>query len=145
MPAQSKVQAQLAKARQLIENKQYTDARKILIKIDDPTARRWIEQLDTKYPMAKAKKKHTARNVFYAIIISVIVTLAAFFYIDEQIVAQHREASNNALETRSAEYAYWQHFCYDIWGQLMGEADKYPESARQAKENYQACLDEHPY
>jgi uncharacterized membrane protein YgcG len=48
--ADKRTTAQLQQARGLIQAKQYAQARKILKKLDDPTARKWLAQIDQVAP-----------------------------------------------------------------------------------------------
>ncbi|MEP7294471.1 MAG: hypothetical protein ABI835_21960 [Chloroflexota bacterium] len=92
----STTQVQLGEARQLIESKQYTDARKVLKKINDPTAKLWLKQLDAKFP---PPKKHVARNLLVVVILAIVLGFGAIIVIDNTLNGGAREQARQELIT----------------------------------------------
>ena len=91
------VKDEMGQARKLIEEKRYDDARKLLRRINDPQAKRWLKQLDEKYP---AIKKHVGRNLLIAVVISLVVVLIVFFTLDSALNSQRiRENIRNIGRT----------------------------------------------
>jgi cobalamin biosynthesis protein CobD/CbiB len=66
------VKEQMAIAKAYIKDKQYDKARKILKGIQHPTAEKWLNQLNKKYPQKVSKYKKTTR-IMGAIIVSIVI------------------------------------------------------------------------
>jgi hypothetical protein len=64
---------ELARARHLIEQKRYHEARAILQGLDSPTAKLWLARLDTKLPASKPKK--SMRSIGLAVLLIAIVVV----------------------------------------------------------------------
>ncbi len=68
--------AKMRQARDLIERKQYDEARAILLTVDHPRARQWLAQLDKQQPRKRSGGGLLARLLgsLFTIIVSVLVT-----------------------------------------------------------------------
>lgn len=67
---------QMAKAKDLIKQKRYAEARRILVKIDSPTAREWLAKLDKIAPETK-RAPHQSRGCLgyiLSVLVSALVT-----------------------------------------------------------------------
>lgn len=85
------VKAQLAEAKALIQQKRYTDARKVLKHIDDPTARQWETKLDSIAPVPPATSRPLINYAIFTVvgvIIGLLIGLAVGHNLGRQSVGQ---------------------------------------------------------
>jgi hypothetical protein len=87
----------MAAAKQLIQEKKYTEARVILRTIDHPTARKWLVQLDQRAPQKKAGGSYLV-IASIALLVVAIVIAGGVLFVNQQ---QQRE-SQNATSTAEA-------------------------------------------
>lgn len=85
------VKAQLAEARALIQQKRYADARKVLKRIDDPTARQWEAKLDSIAPIAPSASRPIINYAIFTVIgaiVGLLIGLAVGHNLGRQSVGQ---------------------------------------------------------
>lgn len=84
---------QMMKAKKLIDRGRYADARKILIKIDHPTAKRWITKIDEMKP---PKRTGSSRRWLLIAVIITFVIVGALIAVNS---AQQRQIVQDAQAT----------------------------------------------
>lgn len=92
------VKAQLAEAKALIQQKRYADARKVLKRINDPTARQWEAKLDS---IAPAPPVASSPVINYAIftLVGAVIGLLIGFVVGNSIGSRSAQVSIAVLPT----------------------------------------------
>lgn len=75
------VKTQMHEARQLIAEKRYAEARRILRTVDHPQAAQWLAQLDSRAPEKKSRKR---LYLFAAVVL--FIALAVVLLITNQMI-----------------------------------------------------------
>lgn len=72
--AENQTKRQMMKAKQLIDQKKYADARKLLVSVNHPTAKQWVDKIDAMQP---AKKQSSGTNPLVVLLFVVAMIVSA--------------------------------------------------------------------
>lgn len=87
--------AKMQAAKELIEAKQYDEARSILKTIDHPTARFWLAKLDALSPVKKkAQRRNRLPLLIFAILLLIVATVFTITSLNQQLSGQKHQLDN---------------------------------------------------
>lgn len=118
-------QQQLQQAHDLIEQGKLTEARRLLLTIDDPVARQWLAQIDpnkVSYKRRRSSLPIPLGALFAAAAVIGVVALIVIILLTPALLARVQSPAAPSLTADEALYASLQHVCTMTTGNDMGEA-----------------------
>lgn len=82
------VKAQMHEARQLIADKRYSEARRLLRTVDHPQAALWLAKLDSLAPETRSRK----RLYIFAAVVLVIALVVVLVIVNQMMVGMAQQA-----------------------------------------------------
>lgn len=118
-----KIQQQFQRAHQLITNRQYDEARKLLQQIDDPKAKEWLAQLEDKQKVSTPSTLVSSKMLLFGVGAAVLIMglVLAFLYAPTLIEAMQPNTVEQYLDDTVVSdeeilYANVASYCYKITG-----------------------------
>lgn len=146
--------AKMEAARELVREKQYTQARELLKTIDHPTARKWLIQLDTiaperepdfdDLPTPPPKPRSLWRVIRFPLLLLLIAAFAVVYISFRQSYDTRYTASKRALDER-AIHIRLRVYCESDTGGSEAECDQTAALIMAgARQDIDVCFEQYP-
>jgi len=138
------IKRQLAKAKKLIQSRQYAKARELLWCIDHPTATKWLIKLDEidPQPKAKAKAKSRSQQIKIGLLVGGLLIIGAFlvFLVVENRMVESRVDAVIQVREEANQFCRDAGFTGTRHGDCVERRLAYFRCEAQTDEDIESCL-----